>query len=118
MSSMNVCLHEIFYYVGIDANIATEFVSGLFFGVIIGSRNYEHGQVIKVSLQTEDFRILIKSNTAIILKSCCVANIVTTRYRGRNHKVDAVFVRTVKDIKIREEEMLNEEKLQRLNATA
>ncbi|CAF0914780.1 unnamed protein product [Rotaria sp. Silwood1] len=68
MSSMNVCLHEIFYYVGIDANIATEFVSGLFFGVIIGSRNYEHGQVIKVSLQTEDFRILIKSNTAIILK--------------------------------------------------
>ncbi|CAF5116041.1 unnamed protein product, partial [Rotaria sp. Silwood1] len=43
--------------------------------------------------------------------SCCVANLVTTCYRGRNHKVDAAFVRTVKDIKIREEEMLNEEKL-------
>ncbi|CAF4919699.1 unnamed protein product [Rotaria sp. Silwood1] len=63
---------------------------------------------------------IIKFNTFEnkIRISCCVANIVTTRYRGRNHKVDAVFVRTVKDIKIREEEMLNEEKLQRLNATA
>ncbi len=54
----------------------------------------------------------------IFLESCGVADLVTTCYGGRNRKVAAAFVKTGKDIKTLEEEMLNGQKLQGPDAAA
>jgi glycerol-3-phosphate dehydrogenase len=47
-----------------------------------------------------------------------VADLVTTCYGGRNRKVAAAFVKTGKDIRTLEEEMLNGQKLQGPDAAA
>lgn len=52
------------------------------------------------------------------MESCGVADLVTTCYGGRNRKVAAAFVKTGKDIKTLEEEMLNGQKLQGPDAAA
>jgi glycerol-3-phosphate dehydrogenase (NAD+) len=54
----------------------------------------------------------------IFLESCGVADLITTCYGGRNRKVAAAFVKTGKDIKTLEEEMLNGQKLQGPDAAA
>lgn len=171
------------------ANIATEVAGGTFCEATVGSRNYEHGQIVKGLIQTDEFRIVIKPDTEVIevlgalknivavaagfsdglgygdntkaavirlglkemvkfceeffpgkllifidivgknfvclghhpqifLESCGVADLVTTCYGGRNRKVAAAFVKTGKDIKTLEEEMLNGQKLQGPDAAA
>jgi glycerol-3-phosphate dehydrogenase (NAD+) len=172
------------------ANIATEVAAGTFCEATVGSRNYEHGQLVKGLIQTDEFRIVIKPDTEVIevlgalknivavaagfsdglgygdntkaavirlglkemvkfceeffpglllinfkwieiilvlflghhpqifLESCGVADLVTTCYGGRNRKVAAAFVKTGKDIKTLEEEMLNGQKLQGPDAAA
>ncbi|CAF2175976.1 unnamed protein product, partial [Rotaria magnacalcarata] len=159
-------------YVVMGANIASEVASGTFCEATVGARNYEHGQMVKGLLQTEEFRIVIKPDTEVIevlgalknivavaagfsdglgygdntkaavirlglkemvkfceeffpghhphifLESCGVADLVTTCYGGRNRKVAAAFVKTGKDIKTLEAEMLNGQKLQGPDAAA
>ncbi|CAF1301754.1 unnamed protein product [Rotaria sordida] len=165
-------LLELPCYVLMGANIASEVAGGSFCEATIGSRNYEHGQLIKSLIQTNEFRLVIKPDTEVIevlgalknivavaagfsdglgygdntkaavirlglkemvkfceeyfpghhphifLESCGVADLVTTCYGGRNRKVAAAFVKTGKDIKILEEEMLNGQKLQGPDAAA
>ncbi|CAF1030435.1 unnamed protein product [Adineta ricciae] len=163
---------EIPCYVLMGANIATEVAAGTFCEATVGSRNYEHGQLVKGLIQTDEFRIVIKPDTEVIevlgalknivavaagfsdglgygdntkaavirlglkemvkfceeffpghhpqifLESCGVADLVTTCYGGRNRKVAAAFVKTGKDIRTLEEEMLNGQKLQGPDAAA
>ncbi|CAF4671011.1 unnamed protein product, partial [Didymodactylos carnosus] len=54
----------------------------------------------------------------IFLESCGVADLVTTCYGGRTRRVAEAFVKTGKDIKTLEEEMLNGQKLQGPDAAA
>lgn len=62
--------------------------------------------------------VLVGHHPQIFLESCGVADLVTTCYGGRNRKVAAAFVKTGKDIKTLEEEMLNGQKLQGPDAAA
>ena len=62
--------------------------------------------------------LFVGHHPQIFLESCGVADLVTTCYGGRNRKVAAAFVKTGKDIKTLEEEMLNGQKLQGPDAAA
>jgi glycerol-3-phosphate dehydrogenase (NAD+) len=58
------------------ANIATEVAGGTFCEATIGSRNYEHGQIIKGLIQTDEFRLVIKPDTEVIEVLGALKNIV------------------------------------------
>lgn len=58
------------------ANIATEVAAGTFCEATVGSRNYEHGQIVKGLIQTDEFRIVIKPDTEVIEVLGALKNIV------------------------------------------
>jgi glycerol-3-phosphate dehydrogenase (NAD+) len=69
-------LLEIPCYVLMGANIASEVAAGTFCEATVGSRNYEHGQLIKGLIQTDEFRIVIKPDTEVIEVLGALKNIV------------------------------------------
>ena len=58
------------------ANIASGVASGTFGEATIRSRNYEHGQIVKGLLQTDEFRIVIKPDIEVIEVLGALKNIV------------------------------------------
>jgi glycerol-3-phosphate dehydrogenase (NAD+) len=58
------------------ANIANEVAAGTFCEATVGTRNYEHGQIIKSLIQTDDFRIVIKPDVEVIEVLGALKNIV------------------------------------------
>ena len=58
------------------ANIATEVAAGTFCEATVGSRNYEHGQIVKGLIQTDEFRIVIRPDTEVIEVLGALKNIV------------------------------------------
>ena len=60
-------------------------------------------------MQKINLILFVGHHPQIFLESC---GVVTTCFDGRNRKVAAAFVKTGKDIKTLEEEMLNGQKLQ------
>ena len=67
---------EIPCYVLMGANIANEVAAGTFCEATVGTRNYEHGQLIKGLIQTDEFRIVIKPDTEVIEVLGALKNIV------------------------------------------
>ncbi|CAF1250107.1 unnamed protein product, partial [Didymodactylos carnosus] len=63
-------------YVLMGANSANEVASGTFCEATVGSRNYEHAQLIKDLIQTDGFRIVIKPDTEVIEVLGALKNIV------------------------------------------
>ena len=76
LSSVISRLLEIPCYVLMGANIASEVAKGTFCEATIGSRNYEHAQIIKGLIQTDEFRIVIKPDTEVIEVLGALKNIV------------------------------------------
>ncbi len=58
------------------ANIANEVAAGTFCEATVGTRNSEHGQIIKSLIQTDDFRIVIKPDVEVIEVLGALKNIV------------------------------------------
>lgn len=69
-------LLEVPCYVLMGANIANEVAAGTFCEATVGSRNYEHGQLVKGLLQTDEFRIVIKPDSEVIEVLGALKNIV------------------------------------------
>ena len=76
LSSVISRLLEVPCYVLMGANIATEVAAGTFCEATVGSRNYEHGQLVKGLIQTDEFRIVIKPDTEVIEVLGALKNIV------------------------------------------
>ncbi|CAF4351256.1 unnamed protein product [Rotaria socialis] len=76
LSTVVSSLLEVPCYVLMGANIANEVAAGTFCEATVGSRNYEHGQIVKGLLQTDEFRIVIKPDAEVIEVLGALKNIV------------------------------------------